>query len=319
MSQRIQTRPLIGPGEAWAVVTALSYTSVNVLLRATAVEIDPWVGSLLRQVPVAVLAWMVVAMTDRAMLSPRDERFLGWRLVVALISGGFVAFVIGNVFFFGALASGGLGVTAAGAQGGVVLAGAIGGAVLLAERLPRFGGVGIAVLVAGLAAIAVAQGTPSAAWLIGLGLALAAGTTYAISNLITRIVQRRRQALFVTLAANSLGGSGALILIQLVRGGGDPLMGTAGTTVLVVLAAGCFNALALVGIAQSLRHLTVALANSIYSATVVFSFVASVAIFGESASPLMIIGVAAVAAGIVVAQIKPRVPSDQPERAVTPR
>lgn len=304
----VMTRRLLGPGETWAIVTALSYTTVNVLLRSAAVEIDPWLGSMLRQVPIAFLAWAAVLWIDRSAIAPSNDHFLGWRVLGALVLAGFISFVIGNVFFFGALANGGLGVAAAGAQGGVVVAGAF-GSMLLRERPTSRAWLGITMVAMGLVFVATAQGTPGGPWLLGLLLAVGAGTSYAISNLVTRTVQRRRAALWVTLAANSLGGLGILFVIQLVRGGGNPLMGAEAGQALVVLAAGVVNALALIGIAQSLRHISVSASSSIQSATVVFSFVAAVLIFGETAVAPMIVGVTAVAAGIVIANLRSRAPA----------
>jgi hypothetical protein len=40
--------PRVGPlgiGESWALVTALLYTATNLLLRAAAVDIDPWLAT----------------------------------------------------------------------------------------------------------------------------------------------------------------------------------------------------------------------------------------------------------------------------------
>lgn len=298
-------RGLLGPGERWAVVTALSYTTVNVLLRWAAVEIDPWLGSMLRQVPLALLAWTAVLWVDRESVQPSSARFIGWPVLAALVAGGFASFVIGNVFFFGALANGGLGVAAAGAQGGVVVAGAL-ASIALRERPSPQAWVGISIICAGLVFVATAHGAPGDAWLLGLLLALGAGTSYAVSNLVTRTVQRRRAALWVTLAANSVGGFGILLVIQAIRGGGNPLAGTTLDIALIVLAAGCVNALALIGIAQSLRHISVAASSSIQSATVVFSFIAAVLIFDETAALPMVVGVTAVAAGIIVASLRRR-------------
>lgn len=323
LSRHLMRRRFIGPGEAWSIVTALSYTTVNILLRVAAVEVDPWVGSLLRNAPVAFLAWTVVIVSERQVLTPGHQRFLGWRLIAALAASGFISFVAGNVLFFGGLATAGLGAAAAGAQGGVVLAGALGAALFLAERPNRFGWLGIGIIVAGLCAIALAQGTPGPGWLLGLGLALGAGASYAVANLVARVVQRRRALLFVTLAVSSLGGFGALLATQLIRSPADPLMATDAVTLLVVLVAGCVNALALVGIVQSLRHLSVAASSSIQSATVVFSFLGAVLIFAESAAPLMVGGVVAVAVGIVAAQLRRAAPTGPdlvgPGPAATPR
>src|SRR6266508_5763778 len=106
----------IGVGEAWAVVTALSYGATNLLLRAAAVHIDPWLGSMLRQVPVAILAWAVIGLARNDELRPRSPRFLGWPFLLALVASGLVSYVIGNLLFFDALATGSLGVAASGAQ-----------------------------------------------------------------------------------------------------------------------------------------------------------------------------------------------------------
>ena len=298
-------RSLIGPGEAWAVITALSYTTVNVLLRAAAVEIDPWLGSMLRQVPVALLAWGALLWVDRSAIQPSSPRFLGWGVLGALVMSGFISFVLGNVLFFGALATGGLGVAAAGAQGAVVVAGALGG-YLLHERPSRRAWAGITMVVVGLYFIATAQGAPGGAWLLGLLFAVGAGASYAVSNLVTRTVQRRRAALWVTLAANCLGGLGVLLVIQLVRGGGNPVAGADAAQLGIVLLAGCVNALALIGIAQSLRHISVAASSSIQTATVIFSFLAAILVFGEYATWPMVVGVTAVAGGILVANLRRR-------------
>ena len=148
LSRMNERRPLIGPGETWAIVTALSYTTVNALLRWAAVEIDPWLGSMLRQVPIALLAWTAVLWIDRGAIRPSSDRFLGWGVLAALVVAGFSSFVVGNVFFFGALSNAGLGPAAAGAQGGVVVAGAI-GSMLLGEHPSRRAWVGFSVVVMG--------------------------------------------------------------------------------------------------------------------------------------------------------------------------
>lgn len=297
---------LIGVGEAWALTTALAYTATNVLLRAAAVDIDPWLGSMLRQVPVAALAWGAVLIGRQAEIWPVSSRFLGWRFAAALVAGGTLSFVLGNFLYFNALATGGLGVTASGTTSGMVLTGFVAGLLVLRERPTLLAWTGAAVLIGGLALVGVARGGAAEGWIAGLLLALGAGSGYAAANVLTRLVQRTRPTTFVALAGTSLGGLGPLLVIQLIRGGGNPLAGADAAQVLLVLAAGCFNALALVGIVQSARHVPVAVATSIQSATVVFSFVAAIVIFSEAAPPLMVAGVAAVAVGIVIAQLRRR-------------
>lgn len=302
----------MGPGEAWALITALAYTATNLLLRAAAVEIDPWLGSMLRQVPVFALAWGVVLIGRQVEVLPWSPRFLGWPFAAALVAGGTISFVLGNFLFFNALSTGGLGVTASGAQAGIILMALVAGMIALRERPTRAMLAGAAVLVGGLALIGLARGAAEAGWLVGLAFALGAGSSYAISNVLTRMVQRTRPTTFVALAGTSFGGLVPLLVITAVRGGGNPLAGTDPWQVWVVLAAGCFNALALVGIVQSLRHTTVAISSSISSATVVFSYVVAVILFNESSAPLMVAGIVAVAIGIVIAQLGRRQPAATP-------
>lgn len=315
--QRTRGFGRLGRGETWALITALAYTATNLLLRAAAVEIDPWLGSMLRQVPVFALAWGAVIIGRRAEVWPWSTRFLGWQFAIALVVGGTVSFVIGNLFYFNALASGGLGVTASGAQAGIILTALVAGLIALGERPSRQVLAGAAVLVGGLALIGLARGASVDGWLAGLAFALGAGASYAISNVLTRLVQRTRPTTFVALAGTSLGGLVPLMLIQGIRGGGNPIDGADPEQVLIVLAAGCFNAVALLGIVQSMRYTTVAIASSIQSSTVVFSYVAAVILFAESSVPLMVAGVSTVAVGIVISQLGRRPAPAAPEPAAT--
>ncbi|MDH4334823.1 MAG: DMT family transporter [Chloroflexota bacterium] len=320
MTDRANTRVMgiLGRGETWALITALAYTATNLLLRAAAVHIDPWLGSMLRQVPVFAFAWGAVVIGRRAEVWPWSSRFLGWQFAIALIVGGTISFVIGNLFYFNALATGGLGVTASGAQAGIILTALVAGLVALGERPSRQMIAGAAVLVGGLALIGLARGASVDGWLTGLAFALGAGASYAISNVLTRLVQRTRPTTFVALAGTSLGGLVPLLLIQVIRGGGNPIDGADAAQVLIVLAAGCFNAVALLGIVQSMRSTTVAIASSIQSSTVVFSYVAAVILFAESRVPLMVAGVVTVAVGIVISQLGRRPVPAVPDPAVTP-
>ena len=51
-----------GRGRVFALVAVVAYTTVNVLLRFVAADVDPFVGSLVRQLPLLVIA--TVALTS---------------------------------------------------------------------------------------------------------------------------------------------------------------------------------------------------------------------------------------------------------------
>jgi drug/metabolite transporter (DMT)-like permease len=296
----------IGPGEGWAIVAALSYTAVNVILRTAAARTDPFLGSILRQLPIAALAWAVVVATGAPLFRRGNPAAMSGRSFAVLLLAGFLSFFVGNVLFFRALDEGGLGITANGAQAGVVLAGIGLSTVLLRERPRREQVVGAVVLCAGLALVALAQlSEVRSGWHVGLALAIVSGFCYATANVTMRAAQRTRPALFVTLAGTAVGGLIPLTIVVLARAGWSveaALGGIDPGTALAVLVAGGANALALIGLARALSYADVATVNTLSSSQVLWSFVAAVLLFGEVGSPVMIAGVVCVVTGIIVAQ-----------------
>jgi drug/metabolite transporter (DMT)-like permease len=183
---------------------------------------------------------------------------------------------------------------------------------------------GAGLILAGLVGVAIAQ-TASVAdlWWLGLVFAFGAGTTYALANALTRIVQRERPLLFVTLAISNLGGAVPLALIIGTRAAAGETIAVDAASVAAVLLAGCANAVALLSLTLAVRAAPIATVNTISSASIIFSFVASVTIFGEVGTSPMVVGIALVTAGIVVAQLRRRadaVAPDEPpvEPAYTP-
>jgi drug/metabolite transporter (DMT)-like permease len=296
-----------GRGERWALVSAFAYAAVGVMLRAAAPTMDPVLGSLLRQVPLILISLGALAIMGGRELRPSAPEFLGWRFIGALAIAGAVSLAIGNIMFFEALKSGGLGVTVGGVQGGSVLGGLWIGLLALRERPVREQLFGAALIVAGLFQIAVAQ-TASVAelWWLGLLLAIGAGTTYAIGNSVNRYVQKRRPLLFATLLVSSLGGVVPLSAIVGAQAALGESIAADAPSVAAVLAAGLANALALASLALAVRAAPVATVNTISSGSIVLSFLASVFVFGESGSPPMIVGITLVTGGIIVAQVRRR-------------
>jgi O-acetylserine/cysteine efflux transporter len=300
----------LGIGERWALVAAIAYTVVNVTLRSAAPTIDGALGSFVRLIPVAVIAWTFVLRDGARDVRPGFAGFIGWRLIAGLVLGGSASFVLGNILYFEALREGGLGITVGGVQSGSVLGGFWMGFLFLRERPRTVELAGVVLVVLGLAAIGWAQtGTLNEHWWLGLLFALAAGTTYAFANATARAVQRRRPLVWITLAASSLGGMIPLAAILAGRAaGGDAIPGDA-SSIAIVLGAGIANAVALGGLAMAVRHAPVATVSTISSASIVLSFAASVLIFGETGSIPMITGMLLVTGGIVVAQVRRSAPS----------
>jgi drug/metabolite transporter (DMT)-like permease len=308
-----------GRGERWALVSAFAYTAVNVTLRLAAPTIDPVLGSLLRQVPLAIIAWLFLVSTGAGPVRPRSPEFFGWPIIVALLAGGAASFVLGNILYFQALTNGGLGVTVGGVQAGSVLGGLWIGLLALRERPPREQLFGALVIVAGLVEIGIAQtGSVIELWWLGLLFALGAGTTYAFSNTLSRWVQRQRPLLFAALAVSSIGGLVPLLVMVIARGATGATIAADGPSVVAVLGAGLANAVALASLALAVRSAPVATVNTISSSSIVLSFIASVVLFNELGSPPMIVGITLVTAGIIVSQVRRRPPAPDATAAATP-
>jgi drug/metabolite transporter (DMT)-like permease len=305
-----------GPGERWAWAAALSFATVDVMIRAAASNVDGWLGSMLNIIPLTILAWVMLARTGFAEYRRTNPAYLGGLMIGGLVFGGFVGYVIGNVFFFRALVDGGLAIGVNALQGGNVWGGLILGAIILRERPSREQVLGGVVIVLGLAVIAISRlDAPSDSWFVGLVLALAAGACYATTNVFTRLVQRHRAAMYAVLAAASTGGLVPLAAVVGVRAAMDPsqFAGLQLRDVALLLLAGVVAIMAMVSIAQAMRHTAVATVNAIGSAAVVFTLLASIVIFGESAPPLMLFGVAIVIGGILVGQSVTQAPGAEPE------
>ncbi len=250
------------------------------------------------------MSWFVIARQGAHELRPASPKFLTWRLIGYLLIAGGVSSVIGNVLYFEALNAGGLGVTIGAVQAGSVLGGLWIGLLILRERPWREQLLGAATIVTGLVFIGLATGGILELWWLGLLFGAGAGTTYALANTLSRIVQKARPLLFVALALSSIGGLVPLTVIVAVRWGlGDSLPVDAPSTGAVLLA-GVANSVALASLALAVRNTEVATVNTISSASIVFSFIGSVVIFGETGSLPMIVGIVLVTAGIIIAQVR---------------
>ena len=309
-----------GIGERWALVERRRYAAVAVLLRSAAPTIDPALGSLVRLLPLAVIAWVSSCAAARTSCGPARRASSPGASSAPCCSAGALSLVVGNILYFQALNAGGLGITAGAVQGGL-------GARRAVDRLPRPARaaaaeqvVGALIVIAGLGGDRSRPDREHRGAVVARARARSgAGTTYALANALSRIVQKSGPLLFVTLAVSSLGGLVPLpIIVGARQAMGETIVADA-PSISSVLVAGVANAVALASLALAVRTAPVASVNTISSASVVFAFVASVFVFGESGSVPMIAGILLVTAGIVASQIRRGArPADRPTAPVIP-
>lgn len=307
-----KTRSAASIGALLALLSAASYATVNALLRSVAADVDPFAGSLIRQLPLLVIATAALIILRPRALRPRSLEFIGGRMVVMLMVAGVISFLVGNVFLFIGLDWVGLAVATAASQGGIVLGGTLISALLLREPPNRWQVVGVSVVAVGLVVIA----SPSFGSIQGGGLAIlgfifsfTAGVCYTISNAASRTVQRRPRTFITALAMTNFGGAIALTIAVALRSGGRfDLVYSALTSsqILVLLLAGLINAVALASVTLAVRFTTVTAVSALSSLVIVFGIVLAWLVFQEQIAAAVILGAAIIIVGVLLAQLRPR-------------
>lgn len=306
-----ETRSAASIGTLLALLAAASYATVNALLRSVAADVDPFAGSLIRQIPLLLIATTALVILRPPALRPRSMEFIGARMVNVLMVAGVISFLVGNVFLFSGLNWVGLAVATAASQGGIVLGGALVSALVLGEPPNRWQLVGISVVAVGLALVASpafgsVQGGGFA--ILGFLLSLGAGVCYTISNAASRTVQRRPRTFIAALAMTNLGGVVALTIAIAVRSGGRfdlVYSALSGSQILILILAGTVNAVALASITLAVRFTTVTAVSALSSLVIVFGIVIAWLIFHEQIAAAVFIGAAIIIVGVVIAQKRP--------------
>lgn len=300
-------------GMLWAALAALSYATMNVLLRSAATA-DPFFSAWVRTVPVAAFAWGLIALRATAKGSWRGQipaRSLWPYLIVV----GLILNVTGNGSFQVALAIGGLALTIPVSQGAVLWGGAIASRIILSETVQRSSLLGIGLLVVALFVLtgqagAMAPDLGSSA--LATIAACAAGCSYGTGNTMLRRVVSRGLKPEGALAVTGLTGLVALGIIAALKFGPEGMAAIEPPTLGVLLLAGAFNFVAFFSLTTALGHITVVRVNALSAAQTAISTVAGVALFAEPLTAALIAGLALTIGGIALIN-RPRRPQKLPE------
>lgn len=308
-ADRSRVEPVVharwGTGEWLALLASVCYATVNALLRSVASDVDPFVASLVRQIPLLVIGMVAVAVVRPTTLAPRHADFVGPRAAVLLLAGGVVSFVIGNVLLMQGLSWVGLAVATAALQGGMV----VGGALIswIALREPPTGGqtLGVITVVVGLVIMAGPAMAAALDWrgVVGLVFAATAGACYTANGAVSRAVQRRQRAFLTTLVLTNLGGVITLAAIVAVREGTAVTSALTGSQLAVLLAAGTVNAVAIGAITLAVKYTSVASTSMVSASVIVMGTIVAATVFHEPTGPALLTGCVVIIAGIVGGQL----------------
>lgn len=311
-NQRVVHRSLLGKGELLALTGALSYAIVNALQRSVAKGLDPYVGSLIRQLPLFFLATIFIVSVRSPSLRPKSDKFLGAATLSLLFAAGVGSFCIGNILLFAGMNWIGLAVAVAASQGGLVLGGAWISTFVMKEPPVGWQKIGVVVVACGIILTAapsiksISQGTIA---ILGFGVSFSAGVFFTISGAVNRSFQKKGGTFLVALAVTNVGGVAALVLAVLVRAQGNLsrlLPSLTSHQLLVLLCAGCVNAVAIASVTLAVKFTNIANVSMILSLVLVFGVLTAWIVFGESISITFLLGATAVLSGVLMSQIGPR-------------
>ncbi|CAG7844296.1 hypothetical protein USB125703_00523 [Pseudoclavibacter triregionum] len=299
-------------GNLLALASAVAYAGVNALLRSVAHEVDPFVSSLLRQVPLLLaLAIMAIALRPASM-RPSHPAFIGPKLAGAAFVGGIVALFLGNTLLFAALGWVGLGIATAALTGGNLVTSAMLSWIVLKERPTAAQFAGIGLMLAGLVfAGASAAGTPTelALAILGFVFSVLTGASYAIGTTINRRAQSGGGRFVPVLGSMTLGACISLALWIVVANGGDAWRHFAeldGRQLWTLLGAGALNGVALGCLTLAVRFTTVTAAMMLNALMIVFGVIFGVMFFGEQAPALLLASCALILGGCAAGQLRRR-------------
>jgi drug/metabolite transporter (DMT)-like permease len=306
-------------GLFWGLLAAFSYAAMSLLLRATAVQVDPLVGALVRTVPMVLGAWALLLAERRshpaahqpdpsAPTSPSG--WPGWPAFWPLVVVGVLMIVVGNGSFQAALAIGGLTVTMPAMSGASIWGGALGGWWLVGERLSGRSAAGLFLLVASLPLLTASGGGGTGpAWLGALAGATA-GLTYGIANVVIRrtaVLYRLPQG--VTLAPVVTSGLIGLCVVVLLVQGPAALTGLDDLTLASLLGAGVLNATAFFALTRALALLPVSRVGSLAALQTGLAAIGGVLLFAEPLTTTVGLGLLLSVSGVILAQQRmPAVP-----------
>ncbi len=310
--------------------SAVLYTVTNICLRHVS-SIDPVLVSTIKALPTLLIVCPLIWLQSRRQpQGPNTDRSAHWiqRLglgswpdVLLLAVMSFAVQIFGNVGFQWALSILGLTISIPIVLATMLIGGAISGRVVLGEQVSAKKIWSIAILIVATsvlsygasgsdqesapmlpAVLADGKTALSAAGIITFGLLanVASGFAYAFQSTVMRRGMQRGLSVSATLFVVSLSGFSFLAVWTLVSIGPQQAMNTPRPALLVMAAAGIFNALAFFAMTKSLKHVSVLLVQLLNASQVAISAVAGWLLFQEDINVAIGVGLLLTAVGLVV-------------------
>jgi DME family drug/metabolite transporter len=291
-------------GTALAGISSLAYSCSNVCLRWLA-QCDPLLVSCIKAVPTLFIATALVVLgTARGtLLWPRMPAFLGLAVV------GVTAQLGGNGLFQWSMGEVGLALTVPLCSGTMIIAACLLARVWLHEGVTPRSALALAILITAIVVLSFgAERAPQLAELstadasitAALSAACLSGVAYAVLNVTIRRLVTGSMPMPIVLSTVSSVGVVSLGLAAIARTGWEPLAATDVTDLGVMFIAGTFNAVGFFTLTKALQLVSIVQVNAVSASQSALAAVAGVAIFGESMTATLVIGVTLTIIGLTL-------------------
>jgi drug/metabolite transporter (DMT)-like permease len=307
-SSKVNTSSVGAPrrGEPWALGTVLGYSSANIFDEAAVVEVDPFVGPLMRGLPSLALG-IILMWKHRTLnqLRPSSPQYIGLRTILAFVAAGLIS-TFGLFLYYLALTFGGVTITIP-VQETYVIWGTLIAWIFLHERLHRYALGGVVLIFLGLVGLSFGQyrGQPiSPHWYWAIPLGFTTALTYGISGVLWRDGQLRGAHQSVAIFLQFVT-SVSVAFIALVVAGRLPMLHAAPWRALAaLLASGVLSGvLAIYCMFTALRLMAVARVYAFSSLTPLVATLFAHFFLHEFLNWLMLAGIVLVSIGVILTQV----------------
>lgn len=308
-------------GWIWAIAALLFFQASDVTLRWASVNVHFMVGTVVQAMPLLIAATIIaligvyrdrgrtaVLNHDAAIIErgPKagvfeNARRRGWTMAVLY---GCLQFFIGNMLFFASVQLGGLSIASPSVQSQAIWAVIIGG-LFLREKISRAMLAGIGIFIIGIFTLTWFKTTGSnleGHWFAAAIIGMLGGLAWASASAVQRFQLQKGMRLSSLLALGALTGV-VLLNVNLAVFYDVGMWRTLDVhTVLKLLAAGSFNAMAIGSIAQALKTLEISKVIPVIALNIVFNTLNGGLLFNEYISIGTIGGMLATLIGVLIVQ-----------------
>jgi drug/metabolite transporter (DMT)-like permease len=231
-----------------------------------------------------------------------------------LLIASLVCQLFGNVAFQWSLGIVGIALTVPLTLGTMIISGAIMGRVYLHESVTVRMAISLVILIAAICVLSLGAGEASSSilpatdsfsvWIVvaGVSIACLSGISYALLGVVIRYGVTGRVSVASTLVIVTLTGVVSLGSLSLLKSGWQVMLDTAPRDLLVMIAAGVFNALAFLALTKSLQLVPVVYVNALNATQATMAALAGVWFFSEPSSAALWLGVILTAVGLIMMQ-----------------